>query len=511
MEQWHDAASQQVKMLTKRVNDLLSKGLELLRSELGVDLGLKPELIPPWVILLATCTGLVLMLVLWASVYRALFKKRPASSHVDDGIDIKRGVSNAKPIKHEEPKKKKKRAEKKSQPNGRAVAEPQVEAIESEETLPHHPPPQEAKADKAAEVKKSKKKAKMASKETKTVPTDGKEPEEGTWETKVSNKEKREQRKKDKSSSDGSASPGGGDTPVSAPQEQPKATSAPGPGNQKKKKESTKVKAEKVEAPVSQVNNSEVPSAKSGVNDMILKVPAHSVAPKTDPWAASRESASLWRAESDDSWTLIDRPTAELTMSFTGLGVGAADGGSVDPSSDWNPPSEVWGNYEEPTPEPPPSQEQPLTKPAKANLLIEAVEEEEDEKEKVEPGADGAAKTKKKKKKKKKTLEEGGAPGQGDEPGKQLAPAASVKKQTTLQENTAALQPVKAAAVELRVERPMKENISQKPSVTQVPQKPIDGDPMAKQNNLPAPTQQKKPEESQAPKPAKKKKARRET
>ncbi|XP_067365045.1 protein LYRIC-like isoform X3 [Channa argus] len=495
MEQWHDAASQQVKMLTKRVNDLLSKGLELLRSELGVDLGLKPELIPPWVILLATCTGLVLMLVLWASVYRALFKKRPASSHVDDGIDIKRGVSNAKPIKHEEPKKKKKRAEK---------------------------------------VKKSKKKAKMASKETKTVPTDGKEPEEGTWETKVSNKEKREQRKKDKSSSDGSASPGGGDTPVSAPQEQPKATSAPGPGNQKKKKESTKVKAEKVEAPVSQVNNSEVPSAKSGVNDMILKVPAHSVAPKTDPWAASRESASLWRAESDDSWTLIDRPTAELTMSFTGLGVGAAEpqpvsdlpwlsqpsvgdewsglnGGSVDPSSDWNPPSEVWGNYEEPTPEPPPSQEQPLTKPAKANLLIEAVEEEEDEKEKVEPGADGAAKTKKKKKKKKKTLEEGGAPGQGDEPGKQLAPAASVKKQTTLQENTAALQPVKAAAVELRVERPMKENISQKPSVTQVPQKPIDGDPMAKQNNLPAPTQQKKPEESQAPKPAKKKKARRET
>lgn len=58
----------------------------------------------------------------------------------------------------------------------------------------------------------------------------------GTWETKVSNKEKREQRKKDKSSSDGSASPGGGDTPVSTPSEQPKTTAAPAPANQKKKK-----------------------------------------------------------------------------------------------------------------------------------------------------------------------------------------------------------------------------------------------------------------------------------
>lgn len=49
-----------------------------------------------------------------------------------------------------------------------------------------------------------------------------------------------------------------------------------------------------------------------------------------------------------------------------------SDGGSVDPSSDWNAPSEAWGNYEEPTPEPPPAQEQPLPEPAKVNLLIAA-------------------------------------------------------------------------------------------------------------------------------------------
>ncbi|XP_028281674.1 protein LYRIC-like [Parambassis ranga] len=536
MEQWQDAASQQAKLLTNRLNELLSKGLEFLRSELGVDLGLKPELIPPWMILLTACTGLMLMVIVWASVCRGVFKKRSAVSPVDEGVEIKRGVS--KPVKSEEPKKKKKKADKKAQPNGRAVAEPQEEAIVSEETVPHHqPPPPEAKAEKVAEVKKSKKKAKQAVKETKTVTSDGKEPEEGTWETKVSNKEKREQRKKDKSSSDGSASPGGGDTPVSAPPEQPKASAAPAPNNQKKKKgETTKVKAEKVEAAVSQVNSSEVAEVTAPMTDMAVKVSAHMVAPKTGPWT-QREPASLWRAGIDESWTVIDHamPTGELNLvSLTGVGVGAAEpqpvsnlqwlsqprvddewsglnGGSVDPSSDWNAPSEAWVNYEEPTPEPPPSKEQPVPEPAKADLLVGAAEDDEDEKDKGD-AADGAAKTKKKKKKKKKTAEEGGTTGQAEEPEKEAPPAAPVKKQPPVQENAAAVQPVKAAAAEVKAERPAKDNKPQKPLATQVPLKQTDGEPTAKQNNLPAPMQQKKPEENQAPKPAnKKKKARRET
>lgn len=110
MKQWQDAASRQVSLLTDRVNELLSRGLELLRSELGVDLGLKPELIPPWMILLLAGTGLLLMVALWASVCRGLFKKRPVMSHADDGIELKRTVG--KPVKSEEPKKKKKKAEK---------------------------------------------------------------------------------------------------------------------------------------------------------------------------------------------------------------------------------------------------------------------------------------------------------------------------------------------------------------------------------------------------------------
>ncbi|TNN72916.1 Protein LYRIC [Liparis tanakae] len=485
MEQWQDAASQQFKLLTTRLNELLSSGLGLLRSELGVDLGLKPELIPPWVILLAACTGLVLMVALWASTCRAIFKKRPTESALDDGIEAKWGVG--KPVKPEEPKKKKKKTEKarcKAQPNGRAVAEPQEEAIASEETVPHHQSP--ATEVKVAELKKSKKKAKQAVKETKAKTADGKEPEEGTWETKVSNKEKREQRKKEKGSSDGSASPGGGETQACAPPEQPKTSTAPGPASQKKKKgDSGKVKLEKIEPVVSQESWTVIDRSMTTTEQSAVSLPGLVVA------TAEPVSNLPWLSQPrvDDEWS-------------------GHNGGSVDPSSDWNAPSEAWGNYEEPTPEPPPALEQPSPQPAAVDLLIGAADDDEDEKDKGETAGDGAAKTKKKKKKKKKTAEEGGTAGQGAEPEKDVAPAASVKKQPpVVQEKAAAAQPVRGAAVEARAEQPVKDNISQKPPVTQVP---TDGEPSAK-NNLSASTQQKNAEESQGPKPAKKKKARRET
>lgn len=112
-------------------------------------------------------------------------------------------------------------------------------------------------------------------------------------------------------------------------------------------------------------------------------------------------------------------------------------------------------------------------------------DDDEDEKDKGD-AADGAAKTKKKKKKKKKAAEEGGTTGQvtgelfirkkswlfcistlifsyrtfsnrfmpvcsvkAEEPEKEAAPAAPAKKQPPVQENTAAVQPVKAAAAEV--------------------------------------------------------------
>ncbi|MEQ2225424.1 hypothetical protein ILYODFUR_017302 [Ilyodon furcidens] len=470
MEQWQDVASQQLRLLTSRLNELLTKGLEWLRSELGVDLGLKPELIPPWIILLAACSGLLLMIALWASVCRSIFRKRPALSHVDDGVEGKRGAN--KTVKAEEPKKKKKKAEKKAQPNGRAVSEAQEGAAPCEEKVPHHqPPPPQVKPEKVAETKKSKKKAKPAVKETKATTGDGKEPEEGTWETKVSNKEKREQRKKDKNSSDGSASPRGGETPVNTPPDQPKALAAPpAPASQKKKKgESAKVKAEKTGAVVSQAIGSAAPEVAATAADVAVKAAPQTAAPKTSSWTTQRQTASLWRAGVDESWA-VPVPSAELNLvSLTGLGVAqpqpvsdpswlsqprvddewsGLNGSSADPSSDWNAPSEAWGNYEEPTSEPPQAEKLPLPEPAKVNL-IGAAEDNEDDKDKGDATTDGAAKTKKKKKKKKKTPEEGGTLGQVEELVKEVAPAVSAKKQPPVQENAAAVQPVKAAAVEV--------------------------------------------------------------
>lgn len=521
MEQWQDAVSHQVKIITTRLTELLSRGQLWLRTELGVDLGLNPELIPPWVILLAACSGLVLMVALWASLCRAVFKKQPTIQAVEDGglEEVKRAE---KPVK-EEPKKKKKKSEKKSQPNGRAVVEPQEEAAETEEIVPHHhqPPPPEVKGEKAAEVKKSKKKTKQVVKEpAKIVTTDSKEPEEGTWETKVSNKEKREQRKKDKGSSDGSSSPGGGDTPVTTTSEQPKGSPAAPPANSKKKKGGDKVKAEKVEAVVPK-------AAVPALLTEAMKVPPLGLAPKTVNWATNREPASPWSSEMDGSWTFID---SSSLGTFTGLGVPAAEpksvsdlrwlsqpavddewsginGGSIDCNSDWNAPSEVWGNYEEPAPDAEQVDKPPVLEPDN-NLLIEAADDD-NEKDKDDLSGDGTTKNRRKKKKKKKAAEEGALDGQGEEPEKE-APLSSVKKQPPVQDVPASVQTVKPSTSEGKAERTMKENTVQKQPVTQVPQKPADREPTAN-SNPPAPSQQKKPEETQALKPAKKKKARRET
>ncbi|KAJ0065883.1 hypothetical protein NL108_000119 [Boleophthalmus pectinirostris] len=527
MEQWQDVVSHQLELITTRLTELLSRGQLWIKTELGVDLGLNPELIPPWVILLAACTGLVLMVILWASLCRAAFKKQPVSKAAEDYVTgVKR---TAKPVK-DEPKKKKKKSEKKSQPNGRAAVEPQEEeALVPEEIVPHHhePPPSQGKTEKAAEVKKSKKKAKQAVKEPATIVTDSKEPEEGTWETKVSNKEKREQRKKDKGSSDGSSSPGGVDSRVSIATEQPKTSPAVLPANQKKKK-GGEVKSEKIEAEVPKAPVKADPTAAHVPIAVMTKVPPQTVAPKTVNWTTNREPASLWSSEIDGSWTVIDRSSLGT---FTALGVPSTEskpmsqlpwlnqpavddewsginGGGIDYNSDWNAPSEVWGNYEEPaSPDPVPVQEPPVPEPDKNNLLIEAANDD-NEKEKEDITGDGAAKSKRKKKKKKKAAEEGATSGQSEEPEKD-APVSSMKQPPLVQEIQASVQTVKVTATEVKAEQNLKENVVQKPPVTQVPQKPADMEPTAKSN--PASTQQKKPEESQAPKPAKKKKARRET
>ncbi|XP_061675060.1 protein LYRIC-like isoform X2 [Syngnathoides biaculeatus] len=522
MEQWKEAASQQAKVFAARMNELLTKGQEFLRSELGVDLALKPELIQPWVILLAACTGLVLMLAIWASM--ALFKKRPTIPVVQDTVKIKPSAS--KSVKSEEPKKRKKRAEKKVQPNGRAVTEAHDEdAIVSQARVPHQQPPRpETKRENALETKRKVKQA-----VTETVTAVGKEPEEGTWETKVSNKEKREQRKKDKRSSDGSSSPGGGGAgggTLGATPEQCKASAAIPSVNQKKKKgQSSKVTAEKSNAAASHANNIEAPLVAAVVaNSQAVKV-SRTVAPKTQgPWIGTREPQPLWKTEIDESWTVIDRIPSDL-VSLTNLGVGTGDpqlmdnapwlsqakvddewSGFTDPSSDWNAPSEVWGNYEEPTPQPTRVQEQPRSAKAKPKIMNLATEEEDEK----HNGEAGAAKNKKRKKKK---AAEVGEVSQVEVPQTKLELPAPLKEEEKKKKKKKPKQTPSAQEhsppVEVRLDRPGKDCTPQKPLATQVPLKQPD-EHTTVQINLPAPTQQKA-EEIQVAKLSKKKKARKET
>lgn len=44
--------------------------------------------------------------------------------------------------------------------------------------------------------------------------------------------------------------------------------------------------------------------------------------------------------------------------------------GAADPSSDWNAPTEVWGNYDEPKAQTPPAQEKPISQVPMVSLKI---------------------------------------------------------------------------------------------------------------------------------------------
>ncbi|XP_062321175.1 protein LYRIC-like isoform X3 [Osmerus eperlanus] len=522
-DNWQDATSQQIKLIADRLNELLSTGVNLLHSELGVDLGLKPELYPPWVILLAACIGLVLMVALWAWACRGVFKKRPTITAVADSVDESKAVFTKPMLRNEEPKRKKRKpVEKKPQPNGRAVGETKEE-IKATEDVPHHAQT-DVKPEKVSEVKKAKKKPKQAVKDVKGT-ADGKEPEEGTWETKVSNKEKREQRRKDKVPGDGSGSPGGGGSPPSITP--PELTKAAAGAQKKKKGEVSRAKAEK------DVVTAQVDSSDAGRTDLSVKAPAQVTGPDRVHFPANHsvaqgtpEPASRWgqETEGEGSWNVIDagmcsgvgtapvEPSPVTEVPWLGPPQvedewSGKNGESMDPSSDWAAPSEAWVNHEElPVVEDPPAVAPPaVAPPAQEEVPPEPAKvSDEEEKEKADATADGSGKSKKKKKKKKKPAEEGGggADQDGEEPERETE--AAVKKQPA-QETGTSSQPASAVAPPAAVEVPQPP-----PAVIQVPQTPAEAEPSANQNNLPAPAQ-KKAEESQPSKPVKKKKARRET
>ncbi|XP_035622500.1 protein LYRIC-like isoform X3 [Oncorhynchus keta] len=519
-ENWQDATCQQVKLIAGRLNELLSTGLDLLHSELGVNFGVKPE-IPPWLIFLAACIGLVLMVAMWASACRGLFKKRPTIVEVETVESTK--PAPIKVAKTEEPKKtKRKTTEKKSQPNGSVVAELQEDVRVTENNLPvvpHHSP--QIKTEKASEVKKTKKKQKQAVKEAKTASSHGKESEEvsGTWETKISNKEKREQRRKDKSSGDGSGSPGGVDPlPSTPPTESTKASpkaAAPGSVSEKKEKkkkkgESSKTKAEKADA-VAVVRPQAISSEEALVvteerPDLAVtaqEAPALTIFPDEGHWTTpeSNQDTAVWGQGTEEPQLLCpSQPKPQVEDEWSGLN-GDGSAAAADGCSDWNAPAEEWENYGElpaPVEAVPPALEEPLPETAK---------QVSEEREKAETTADGTGKLKKKKKKKKKQAEDAVVTVQeSEDPSKKVVTEAKVKKQPIQEPAAPTVQAVNAAAVKARVEQPVV--VQNTAPIAQVPPQPAETKPTAKQNSLPAPTHK----ESQPSKPVmKKKRARRET
>ncbi|XP_053083941.1 protein LYRIC isoform X2 [Pangasianodon hypophthalmus] len=205
--EWREAAER----MDVYLRELLSSGLLLLHAELGVDVGLKAELLPPGLLAcVAAGLGLLLAVLLWLSVCRC-FSKKPAEKVAPEA------GKTSKPKSEEVKKKSRKRGGgDKAQRNGLAVdleeelkpAETQNQNQNLNQNQSESPDPAGGKSDKG---KKNKKKAKASVKETKSPSTsEHKEPEEaGTWETKVSHREKRQQLRKDKGAGDESGSPGG--------------------------------------------------------------------------------------------------------------------------------------------------------------------------------------------------------------------------------------------------------------------------------------------------------------
>ncbi|KAM6281560.1 protein LYRIC isoform 2-T2 [Porphyrio hochstetteri] len=217
---WQKTVGQQAEEAAARVRDLLSGGLGLLHAELGLELGLDPQGLPTWLALVVPAAlGLGLLGLLLAVACRGGLRKKPARSTAERkndevaGAGLTAGGGQGKAagpgpghlhLKGDEQKKrnKKKLPEKTARPNGRSfldVSEDEVIQTARKENI-KQPVETEKKNEKSKKKKKSKGDAKTVQD---TSRLDGKEVDEGAWETKISNREKRQQRKRDKVLTDG--------------------------------------------------------------------------------------------------------------------------------------------------------------------------------------------------------------------------------------------------------------------------------------------------------------------
>ncbi|XP_078071772.1 protein LYRIC-like [Mustelus asterias] len=600
---WRAALAEQAELLLGRLEEGVWVGLGLLRSGLGTDLGLEPWLKrqPPGSAGLAALLLLLLLPpVLWALGRRLLCPGKrpgfpqqqqagPGGRRSGSGGARSREKTPAADVQQrlEEQRRRSKRREKpkKSQPNGRAGTEPLEEEIlhPFEKLIVKQQLDTEKRTEK---TKKTKKKPKAELKQLQDEPqswAEGKEPDEGAWETKISSREKRQQRRRDKgineTSSVDSSLPAVGSEAVSAQQH---TVASAGLGPRKTKgaetavaagwgeqltvngggwcdvpaKLSTQINAAKDEKwrqipvlanakrspdqPAWGQDGSETnaggkewavplvdktwsehalfPSigAWAGVNDRMntseQKPPFSTVGTKTAVASTSSEPASQ-SSTADPQW---DANPAPNPVDDAWSGINGTS--TADPSSDWNAPTEEWGNWlvEETT-----STEQP------EDVVAETQKLSDEDKEKVESGLQGSTNKSKKKKKKKKKGEDATAPVQeteeqeresisGDQ--EQLAVQDQPEKETAPPiETICTSEPTEveeAQPVEITEEPAVIVENSSQDITSQVPDTLSETESPAsatKQNNLP-PSQAKSEENWESPKQIKKKKkARRET
>ncbi|XP_006104220.1 protein LYRIC isoform X4 [Myotis lucifugus] len=466
---WQDELARQAEEGSARLREMLSVGLGFLRTELGLDLGLEPKRYPGWVILVGTgALGLLLLCLLgygWAAACAGARKKRrspprrreeaaaPASAPDD--------LALLKSLRGDEQKKKnRKKLPEKPKPNGRTVEVAEEEVVRTPRSVTAKQPLETDKKNekccsrsgidklqpsKSSQSKKNKKKSKSDAKAVQNSSRhDGKEVDEGAWETKISHREKRQQRKRDKVQTDSgsldSTIPGIENT-ITVTTEQLTTASFP-VGSKKNKGEShlnvqvSNFKSGKGD-PTLQVSsglNENLTINGGGWNEKSIKLSSqisageekwNSVSPasagkrKTEPsawgqdtgdanangkdWGRSWSDRSIFSGigstaepvsqstTSDYQWD-VSRNQPYIDDEWSGLN-GLS---SADPSSDWNAPAEEWGNWVDEERAQFLKSQEPVPDDQKVS---------DDDKEKGE-GALSTGKSKKKKKKKKKQGED---------------------------------------------------------------------------------------------------------
>uniref|UniRef100_A0A2K5MIZ2 Metadherin n=2 Tax=Cercopithecinae TaxID=9528 RepID=A0A2K5MIZ2_CERAT len=399
---------------------MLSVGLGFLRTELGLDLGLEPKRYPGWVILVGTgALGLLLLFLLgygWAAACAGARKKRrspprkreeaaAAPAAAPDDLALLKNLRS-----EEQKKKNRKKLSEKPKPNGRTVELAEGEAVRTPQSVTAKQPPEIDK--KNEKSKKNKKKSKSDAKAVQNSSRhDGKEVDEGAWETKISHREKRQQRKRDKVLTDSgsldSTIPGIENT-ITVTTEQLTTASFP-VGSKKNKGDShlnvqvSNFKSGKGDSTlqVSSGLNENLTVNGGGWNEKSVKLSSqisageekwNSVSPasagkrKTEPSAWSQDTGDANANGKDWGRSWSDRSI------FSGI-----DGlSSADPNSDWNAPAEEWGNWVDEERASLLKSQEPIPDDQKVS---------DDDKEKGE-GALPTGKSKKKKKKKKKQGED---------------------------------------------------------------------------------------------------------